>query len=120
MGRPISREGKGLSQEGEHLSRVGIGFSLLARETPPLGRGPYLFAVAAPPLGRCSPTRDRGARPDFFLVDAIDQALLPHHLGAALQALAETLGHPDGGEVLRVDEADDAVSVQGGEGIGLL
>src|SRR5262245_48471448 len=37
---------------------------------------------------------------------------------AALQSFADPLGDVDGGPILRMDEADDAVFLQDGEGIG--
>src|SRR5436305_7771397 len=60
-----------------------------------------------------SPPLDRVA----FPVDAIAQHLPPEMVDAILQSLADSLGDADGGAVLRVDEADHAILVPGGEGM---
>jgi hypothetical protein len=50
-------------------------------------------------------------------VEAVEEKLLAHHLGAALKTLAEALGDADRGAVVRPDEADDLVFLQNLEGV---
>ena len=39
-------------------------------------------------------------------------------LNSGLQSLSDPLGDAEGGLILRMDEADDAIRLQGGEGVG--
>src|SRR4051812_43112763 len=52
-----------------------------------------------------------------FPADAIDEIGGPLEIAVALQCLAEALGDADGGLILRMNEADDAVPLQNDEGM---
>src|SRR5437588_49557 len=90
--------------------------------TPPSrSRSRSRESLAAPAGGGKRP-RPRACRRDLGLVDLpvdpIAQPFPPEMADTLLQPLADPLGDPDGGPVLRMDEADHALLLQDGKGIG--